>query len=86
MSNNNVIVEVRINEYAMPEDNPHVHYSPEAIAKDSLECWREGAAFIHYHARDPKTGTPSSNHALYADTVRRIKAQSDLITMPTLGA
>ena len=86
MSNNKVIIEVRINEYTMRDDNPHVPYSPEEIAKESLDCWREGAAFIHYHARDPQTGAPSSDLALYADTVRRIKAQSDLITMPTLGA
>ncbi len=86
MSNNKVIIEVRINEYTMRDDNPHVPYSPEEIATESLDCWREGASFIHYHARDPQTGAPSSDHQLYAETVRRVKAQSDLITMPTLGA
>lgn len=81
-----IIIEVRINEYAMRDPNPNVPYSPEEIASQSLECWRAGAAIIHYHARDPKTGAPSSDPKLYADTVRRIKEKSDLITMPTLGA
>jgi uncharacterized protein (DUF849 family) len=83
---NKVIIEVRINEYAMRDQNPHVPYSPEEIATQALECWREGASIIHYHARDPKTGAPASDPKLYAETVRRIKEKSDLITMPTLGA
>src|SRR5215510_8942998 len=83
---NKVIIEVRINEYTMREPNPHVPYSPEEIASQALECWREGAAIIHYHARDPHTGAPSADPRLYAETVRRIKERSDLITMPTLGA
>ena len=83
---NKVIIEVRINEYTLRDQNPHVPYSPEEIASQALECWREGAAIIHYHARDPKTGAPSADPKLYAETVRRIKDKSDLITMPTLGA
>jgi uncharacterized protein (DUF849 family) len=81
-----VIIEVRINEYAMRDQNPHVPYSPEEIATQATECWREGASIIHYHARDPKTGVPASDAKLYAETVRRIKEKSDVITMPTLGA
>lgn len=81
-----IIIEVRINEYAMRNANPHIPYSPEEIATQALDCWREGASIIHYHARDPQTGAPSSDAKLYAETVRRIKAKSDLITMPTLGA
>jgi uncharacterized protein (DUF849 family) len=83
---NKVIIEVRINEYTMREPNPNVPYSPEEIASQALECWREGASIIHYHARDPQTGAPSADPKLYAETVRRIKEKSDLITVPTLGA
>ena len=81
-----VIIEVRINEYTMRDKNPNVPYSPEEIATQALECWREGASIIHYHARDPHSGAPASDPRLYADTVRRIKDKSDLISMPTLGA
>jgi len=81
-----VIIEVRINEYAMREHNRHVPYSPAEIASDAAACAREGASIIHYHARDPVSGAPSTDAALYADTVRRIKCEGDLLTMPTLGA
>lgn len=81
-----LIIEVRINEYASRKHNANVPYSPEEICDAALRCWREGASIIHYHARDPVTGAPSAETELYADTARRIKARSDLIVMPTLGA
>lgn len=83
---NKITLEVHINEYAMRDQNPNVPYSPEEIANQAFECWREGASIIHYHARDPKTGAPASDPKIYAETVRRLKEKSDLITMPMLGA
>jgi len=81
-----LIIEVRVNEGITKDENPHVPYSPEEIADSAIDCWRQGASVVHYHARDPETGAPSADVELYADVVRRIKKESDLITMPTLGA
>jgi uncharacterized protein (DUF849 family) len=81
-----LIIEVRINEYASRKNNPNVPFSPEEIRDDALRCGAEGASIIHYHARDPHTGAPSASAADYAATARLIKAKSDLIVMPTLGA
>jgi 3-keto-5-aminohexanoate cleavage enzyme len=66
--------------------NPHLAYSPEEIAQQSLECWRQGASVVHYHICDPVSGAPSADVALFAETERRIKQQCDIITFPTLGA
>ena len=81
-----LIIEVRINEYASRKHNPNIPFSPAEICEEALQCWREGASIIHYHARDPQSGAPSSSTAIYADTARRIKDKSDLLIMPTLGA
>jgi 3-keto-5-aminohexanoate cleavage enzyme len=81
-----LVIEVRVNEGTTKDENPHVPYSPEEIANTAIDCWRQGASVVHYHARDPRTGAPSADVELYADVVRRIKKESDLITMPTLGA
>jgi uncharacterized protein (DUF849 family) len=81
-----LIIEVRINEYASRKNNPNVPFSPEEICHEALQCWRQGASIIHYHARDPLSGAPSSKADYYADTARRIHDKSDLIVMPTLGA
>ncbi len=81
-----VIIEVRINEYASRNRNANVPFSPEEICEEALQCWRAGASIVHYHARDPKTGAPSAQTEIYADTARRIRDKSDLLIMPTLGA
>ena len=78
---NKASIEVPINEYTMRDANPNVPYSPAEIATQALECWREVASIIHYHARDPQTGAPASDPQLYEDTGHRIKDKSDLITM-----
>jgi uncharacterized protein (DUF849 family) len=78
-----LVIEVRINEYTMRDGNPHVPYSPEEIASQAVQCWREGASIVHFHARDPRTGAPSCDAGLYADITRRIRAESDLLLMPT---
>ncbi len=81
-----VIIDVRINEYTLREENPNVPYSPEEIANQALECWREGASILHYHARDPQTGAPSADVKLYAEVARRVKEKSNMLILPTLGA
>lgn len=81
-----LIIEVRVNEGTMRDRSPHVPYSPEEIADQAVACWRQGASVVHYHARQPETGAPSTDVDLYAEVVRRIKQDSDLVTMPTLGA
>jgi uncharacterized protein (DUF849 family) len=81
-----LIIEVRINEYASRKRNPNVPFSPDEICDEALRCWRQGASIIHYHARDPHSGAPSSKAADYADSARRLHERSDLIVMPTLGA
>jgi 3-keto-5-aminohexanoate cleavage enzyme len=81
-----VIIEVRANEYTSRARNPHVPFSPQELAADAVACREAGAAIFHYHARDPETGAASTAVELYADTCRRIKAATDLVVMPTLGA
>lgn len=80
-----LIIEARVNEYMMREQgNPNVPYTPEEIARDSVACREAGAAILHFHARKPD-GAPDHAAASYADTVRRIRAGSDILVHPTLG-
>lgn len=81
-----LVIDARLNEYTFRQPNPNVPFSPEEIARDAAACRAAGASIVHYHARDPETGAPSSDVALYAETVRRIRAACDALVMPTLGA
>lgn len=68
------------------EMNPAVPYSPEEIARSAQECWRSGAAVVHVHVRDPKTGAPSDDIHLFQEATGRIRAETDLlINLTTSG-
>ncbi len=86
MSRDPVIIEVRANEYTGRALNRKVPFSPAELAADAEACRDAGAAIFHYHARDPVSGAPSTAVGLYAETARLVKARTDLIVMPTLGA
>ncbi len=81
-----VIIDVRLNEYTGREANPNVPWSPEEIGEAAAQCREAGASIVHYHARDPETGAPSGDPALYAAAAREIRKRSDVLIMPTLGA
>jgi uncharacterized protein (DUF849 family) len=58
-----------------PEQTPHLPITTEHIANECLEAARAGAAAVHIHVRDPKTGRPSMEVALYREVVERIRAK-----------
>ena len=80
-----LIVEARINEYQMRRRNPHVPWSAAEIAADAAACREAGAAMVHFHCRHAD-GTPDHGAAAWAEAIRRVRAASDILVMPTLGA
>ena len=79
-----MILEARINEYAMRDKNPHVPWTPDEIAESAARCREAGASIVHFHARKPD-GSPEHSVEVYADTIRKIRAKCDILIHPTLG-
>lgn len=80
-----LIIEARVNEFMLREQgNPNVPYTPEEIAREAAACREAGASILHFHARKAD-GAPEHDAASYAETVRRIRATSDILVHPTLG-
>lgn len=79
-----MILEARINEYAMRDDNPHVPWTADEIAETAARCREEGASIVHFHARNPD-GSPLHGVAAYAEIIRKIRSRSDILVHPTLG-
>lgn len=66
--------------------NPAVPVTPERIAAEVLAARAAGAAIAHVHVRDPATGKPSREPALYREVVARVRdAGSDVILNLTTG-
>jgi len=69
-----------------PDQTPHLPITPEQIAESALAAGEAGAAIVHLHVRDPKTGKPSMDLSLYQDVVDRIRAKNpQLIINLTTG-
>ena len=79
-----MILEARINEYAMRDENPNVPWTPDEIAESAARCREAGASIVHFHARKPD-GSPEHSVEVYADIIRKIRAKSDILIHPTLG-
>jgi uncharacterized protein (DUF849 family) len=66
--------------------SPHVPRSPAAIADAAIEAARAGAAVVHCHVRDPETGKPARDRALYREVTERIRdAEVDVVLNLTAG-
>jgi len=71
-----------------PTMSPYLPYTPDAIVENAVGAYEAGAAVLHLHARDPETGAPSVDPALFRDYVTRIKEQTGdaIISLTTGGA
>lgn len=71
-----------------PTMSPHLPFTPDDIVQQAVDAHRAGAAVLHLHARDPQTGAPSADPALFRNYVTRIKAATGdaVISLTTGGA
>ncbi len=59
--------------------------TPEEIAQSSIEAAEAGAAIIHLHARDPQTGEPTPDPAVFMRFLPTIKQSTDAVLNITTG-
>ncbi len=63
-----------------------VPITPAQIADACVEAAKAGAAIAHVHVRDPKTGAPARDPALYREVVERVRAADiDVVLNLTAG-
>ena len=68
------------------DKSSHVPRSPEQIANSAIDAAKAGAAIVHCHVRDPETGAPARELAMYREVTERIRAASvDVVLNLTTG-
>ena len=66
--------------------HPDIPVTPKQIAASAIEAAKAGAAVVHLHVRDPKTGEGSRDSALYRELVERIRdSDTDVVLNLTTG-
>ncbi len=85
--NRNVFITCAVTGSGATQDrSPHVPRSPEQIAASAIDAATAGAAIVHCHVRDPDTGAPSRDPALYREVTDRIRdARVDVVLNLTAG-
>jgi 3-keto-5-aminohexanoate cleavage enzyme len=64
--------------------NPSVPEQPDEIAQSSYDCYNEGAAIVHIHARD-KNNVNSGDPAIFKDIHDRIRQKCNVIIQDSTG-
>src|SRR6266850_5371360 len=68
-----------------PSMSPHLPVTPDEIAEAAIGAAQAGAAIVHFHARDPKDGSPTQDPELFRRFLPRVKAASDVVVNITTG-
>jgi uncharacterized protein (DUF849 family) len=71
---------------ATQDRSHHVPRSPEQIADSAIAAAKAGAAVVHCHVRDPKTGAPSRDLGMFREVTDRIReSDTDVVLNLTAG-
>jgi 3-keto-5-aminohexanoate cleavage enzyme len=66
------------------EANPQLPEQPDEIVAQGVAAWREGAAVLHVHARNPD-GSNTMDPEIYAELHERLCAETDAVIQLTTG-
>ncbi len=58
--------------------------SPEEIAQAAYECFNEGAAIVHIHAKD-RDGKPTGDPAVFSEIHRLVREKCDMVLQDSTG-
>jgi len=61
------------------EMTPYIPITPEEITQSAIECWEAGAAIVHIHVRNQKTGLGTQDLDLFRQVVNPLREKTDLI-------
>ncbi len=61
------------------DQTPYIPITPDEIVASGVEAWQAGAAVLHVHVRDPKTGRGSQDVGLFREVVDGLQGETDAI-------
>ncbi len=69
----------------LPTQTPYLPLTPQQIIDEAVRAADAGAASVHVHARDPKSGKPTADPEVYREIASGIKQRSNVIVCITTG-
>jgi len=77
-------LEVSLNGPWSRDRQPGIPIAVKDIVAEGIACARAGAAIVHVHAYDEKTGRQKDDADLYVAIIEGIRAKEDVVVYPTL--
>ncbi|MBS9402768.1 3-keto-5-aminohexanoate cleavage protein [Halomonas sp. TRM85114] len=68
-----------------PSMSPHLPVTPEEIIESAVAAAEAGASILHLHARDPETGKPTQDPAVFEKFLPQIKEATGAVINLTTG-
>jgi uncharacterized protein (DUF849 family) len=68
-----------------PSMSPHLPITPQQLIEEAVRAHAAGAAVAHVHIRDPKSGLPNADQAIYREIAEEVKRRCDVILCFTTG-
>ncbi|MDH4125321.1 MAG: 3-keto-5-aminohexanoate cleavage protein [Gammaproteobacteria bacterium] len=68
-----------------PTMSPHLPITPQEIADQAVAAAEAGASILHLHARDPATGQPTADPAVFMQFLPEIRKRCDAVINITTG-
>lgn len=68
-----------------PTMSPYLPVTPEQIAEQAIGAYEAGAAVVHIHVRNPKTGQPISDMNLFGEVLSKVKSKCNVVICTTTG-
>lgn len=69
----------------IPSMSEYLPVTPEQIIEEAVAANKAGAAVVHLHARDPKTGQPTNNPESMKIIVDGVRSRCDVVIGVTTG-
>lgn len=85
MNNKLIITSAVTGAVHIPSMSKYLPIKPEQIINEAVASYEAGAAIVHLHAREPKTGKPTGNPEIMKEIVDGIRNKCDVVIGITTG-
>jgi uncharacterized protein (DUF849 family) len=68
-----------------PSMSPYLPITPQQLIDEAVRVHAAGGAVAHVHVRDPRTGLPNADQAIYREIAEEVRQRCDIILCFTTG-
>ncbi|HSO61231.1 MAG TPA: 3-keto-5-aminohexanoate cleavage protein [Desulfobacterales bacterium] len=68
-----------------PSMSPYLPVTPQQLIEEAVRVHEAGGAVAHVHVRDPKTGLPCADQAIYREIAEEVRRRCNIILCFTTG-